>query len=66
MDRGPAYRPGHDGRRRRRPAADKEILVTCQAQDITDTEGSMIVSMVDNGMPCEKGDELCRFEFRRA
>ena len=40
----------------------KEILVTCQVEDITDTEGSMIVSMVDNGTPVKKGDELCRFD----
>ncbi len=40
----------------------KETMVTCQVEDITDADGTMIVSMVDNGTPVKKGDELCRFD----
>ncbi len=40
----------------------KETIVTCQVEDITDTEGSMIISMVENGTPVKKGDELCRLD----
>ena len=40
----------------------KETIVTCQVEDITDSEGSMIISMVENGTPVKKGDELCRLD----
>ena len=40
----------------------KETSVTCQVEDITDADGSMIVSMVENGTAVNKGDELCRFD----
>jgi len=40
----------------------KETMVTCQVEDITDADGTMIVSMVENGTPVKKGDELCRFD----
>ena len=40
----------------------KETIVTCQVEDITDTEGSMVISLVENGTPVKKGDELCRLD----
>jgi multidrug resistance efflux pump len=40
----------------------KETMVTCQVEDITDADGTMIVSMVDNGTLVKKGDELCRLD----
>ena len=40
----------------------KETTVTCQVEDITDSDGTVIVSMVDNGTPVKKGDELCRLD----
>lgn len=40
----------------------RETMVTCQVEDITDADGTMIVSMVENGTPVKKGDELCRFD----
>ena len=40
----------------------KETMVTCQVEDITDADGTMIVSMVENGTLVKQGDELCRFD----
>jgi HlyD family secretion protein len=40
----------------------KETTVTCQVEDITDSDGTVIVSMIDNGTPVKAGDELCRLD----
>jgi len=40
----------------------KETTVACQVEDITDSDGVVIVSMIDNGTPVKKGDELCRLD----
>jgi HlyD family secretion protein len=42
--------------------AAKETTVTCQVEDITDSDGAVIVSMIDNGTPVKAGDELCRLD----
>ena len=40
----------------------KETLVNCQVEDITDADGTMIISLVENGTQVKKGDELCRLD----
>jgi HlyD family secretion protein len=40
----------------------KETTVTCQVEDITDSDGTIIVSMVDNGTHVKIGDKLCRLD----
>jgi HlyD family secretion protein len=40
----------------------KEVTVTCQVEDITDTEGMVIISVLPNGAPVKKGDEICRLD----
>jgi len=37
----------------------KETAVTCRVEDLTDSDGVVIVSMVANGTPVRKGDTLC-------
>src|SRR5262249_37579783 len=37
----------------------KETTVTCQVEDLTDSDGVVIVSMIADGMPVRKGDTLC-------
>jgi HlyD family secretion protein len=40
----------------------KETTVTCRVEDITDADGTMIVSLVENGASVKKGEELCRLD----
>jgi HlyD family secretion protein len=40
----------------------RESTVVCQVEDITDSDGTLILSMVDNGKPVKKGEELCRLD----
>jgi HlyD family secretion protein len=40
----------------------KETTVNCRVEDLTDSDGVVIVSMVDNGAPVRKGDTLCLFD----
>lgn len=40
----------------------KQATVTCQVEDITDTEGLIILSVIPNGTPVKKGDEICRLD----
>ena len=40
----------------------KQTLVTCQVEDITDSEGLTILSVIQNGALVKKGDELCRLD----
>ncbi len=42
--------------------ATNESTVVCRVEDITDTGGFVILSMVENGAPVLKGDELCRLD----
>src|SRR5262245_36507107 len=42
--------------------ATKQTVVACQVEDITDSDGTMILSMIRNGAPVKKGDELCRLD----
>jgi HlyD family secretion protein len=42
--------------------ATNEATVLCQVEDITETEGTVILSMVDSGKLVKKGDELCRLD----
>jgi HlyD family secretion protein len=37
----------------------KETKVACQVEDITDSDGVVIISMVEDGTPVKKGDTLC-------
>ena len=37
----------------------KETTVTCQVEDLTDSDGVVIVSMIVDGTPVRKGDTLC-------
>src|SRR5262249_55912242 len=39
-----------------------ETSVSCQVEDITDSDGTVIVSMVDNGTRVKKGDTLCSLD----
>ena len=40
----------------------KQTSVSCQVEDITDSDGTMILTMIDNGALVKKGDELCRLD----
>jgi HlyD family secretion protein len=40
----------------------KQTSVSCQVEDITDSDGTMILSLIDNGTIVKKGDELCRLD----
>jgi HlyD family secretion protein len=42
--------------------ATNETIVLCQVEDITDSDGTVILSMVESGTPVKKGDELCRLD----
>jgi multidrug resistance efflux pump len=42
--------------------ATSESTVVCQVEDITDSGGFVILSMVENGAVVLKGDELCRLD----
>ena len=49
----------------------KETTITRQVEDITDSDGMVIVHMIGNGTPVKKGDELshridCRQDSRRS
>ena len=40
----------------------KQKTVTCQVEDVTDSDGTMILSVIKNGTTVKKGDELCRLD----
>jgi HlyD family secretion protein len=40
----------------------KQTTVTCQVEDITATEGNMVLTVIDNGTRVKKGDVLCRLD----
>ena len=40
----------------------KQTTVTCQVEDITDSDGTMVLTVINNGAPVKKGDELCRLD----
>jgi HlyD family secretion protein len=40
----------------------KQTTVTCQVEDVTDSEGTMVLSLLKNGALVKKGDELCRLD----
>ena len=40
----------------------KQTEVTCDVEDVTDSDGTMILSVIENGAHVKKGDELCRFD----
>ena len=42
--------------------ATNEATVTCKVEDITDSDGSLILTMVENGQFVKKGEELCRLD----
>jgi len=40
----------------------KQTTVACQVEDITDSDGTMILTLISNGARVKKGDELCRLD----
>jgi HlyD family secretion protein len=40
----------------------KQTTVTCQVEDVTDSNGTMVLSVIANGTLVKKGDELCRLD----
>jgi multidrug efflux pump subunit AcrA (membrane-fusion protein) len=42
--------------------AASQATVTCSVEDVTDSDGTMIVSVTKNGALVKKGDELCRLD----
>jgi len=40
----------------------KQTTVTCQVEDVTDTDGTMVLTVIDNGALVKKGDLLCRLD----
>jgi HlyD family secretion protein len=40
----------------------KQATVTCQVEDVTDSDGTMVLSVIENGTPVKKEDELCRLD----
>jgi HlyD family secretion protein len=40
----------------------KQTAITCQVEDITDSDGTMVLSVIKNGSVVKKGDELCRLD----
>jgi HlyD family secretion protein len=40
----------------------KQATVTCQVEDVTDSDGTMVLSVIANGAAVKKGDELCRLD----
>jgi HlyD family secretion protein len=40
----------------------KETTITCQVEDVTDSEGSTILTVIPNGSRVKKGDEICRLD----
>ena len=40
----------------------KQATVTCQVEDVTDSDGTMVLSVIENGAAVKKGDELCRLD----
>jgi HlyD family secretion protein len=40
----------------------KQTSITCQVEDITDSDGTMILTVIKNGSLVKKGDELCRLD----
>ena len=40
----------------------KQTTVTCQVEDVTDSDGTMVLTVIKNGAIVKKGDELCRLD----
>ena len=40
----------------------KQATVACQVEELEDTDGTMILSIIPNGTVVKKGDELCRLD----
>jgi HlyD family secretion protein len=40
----------------------KQTEVTCDVEDVTDSDGTTILTVIDNGAHVKKGDELCRLD----
>jgi HlyD family secretion protein len=40
----------------------KETIVSCQAEDLADADGFLLVELIDNGASVRKGDVLCRLD----
>jgi HlyD family secretion protein len=40
----------------------KETTIDCQVEDVTDSEGTTILTVIPNGSRVKKGDEICRLD----
>jgi HlyD family secretion protein len=40
----------------------KETTITCQVEDVTDSDGTTILTVIPNGSRVKKGDEICRLD----
>ena len=40
----------------------RQTTVTCQVEDVTDSDGTTVLSVIPNGRLVKKGDELCRLD----
>jgi multidrug efflux pump subunit AcrA (membrane-fusion protein) len=40
----------------------KETTIKCQVEDLTDSDGTMVLSMIPSGSHVRKGEELCRLD----
>jgi HlyD family secretion protein len=40
----------------------RQTAVTCEVEDITDSDGTMVLSLISNGALVKKGNELCRLD----
>src|SRR5689334_369002 len=40
----------------------KQTMVRCQVEDITDSEGTAILTVIPDGSAVKKGDEICRLD----
>ena len=46
--------------------AAKQTTVSCQVEDITESEGMTILTVIPNGSVVKKGDEICRLDPRKS
>ncbi len=40
----------------------KQTMVACQVEDVTDSDGTMVLTVIKNGAQVKKGDELCQLD----
>ena len=40
----------------------KQTVIDCEVEDITESDGTIVLSVIPNGSHVKKGDELCRLD----